>query len=111
VRGPINAEHFFEILLRPRREIALVTGAGRGLGRVWGLCKCDCAWVPVFTGNPGFRLEFTPLQNGAGMTTFLETVGLWTDTIYECLLGKTSEVMPLDAGPDDDDPHEGLLFC
>jgi len=33
-------------------------------------------WVPVFTGNPGFRLEFTPLQNGAGMTTFLETVGL-----------------------------------
>jgi len=37
-------------------------------------------WVPVFTGNPGFRLEFTPLQNGAGMTTFLETVGLWTDS-------------------------------
>ena len=33
-------------------------------------------WVPVFTGNPGFRLEFTPLKNGAGMTTFLETVGL-----------------------------------
>ena len=33
-------------------------------------------WVPVFTGNPGFRLEFTPLQNGAGMTTSLETVGL-----------------------------------
>ena len=33
-------------------------------------------WVPVFTRNPGFRLEFTPLQNGAGMTTFLETVGL-----------------------------------
>ena len=37
-------------------------------------------WVPVFTGNPGFRLEFTPLQNGAGMTTFMETVGLWTDS-------------------------------
>jgi len=28
----------------------------------------------------GFRLEFTPLQNGAGMTTFLETVGIWTDS-------------------------------
>ena len=28
----------------------------------------------------GFRLEFTPLQNGAGMTTFLDTVSLWTDT-------------------------------
>jgi len=38
-------------------------------------------WVPVFTGNPGFRMEFTPLQNGAGMTIFLETVGLWTDSI------------------------------
>jgi hypothetical protein len=26
-------------------------------------------WIPVFTGNPGFRLS-------PGMTTFLETVGL-----------------------------------
>jgi len=24
-------------------------------------------WIPVFTGNPGFRLEFIPSQNGAGM--------------------------------------------
>jgi hypothetical protein len=28
----------------------------------------------------GFRLEFTPLQNGAGMTPFSETVSLWTDS-------------------------------
>ena len=37
-------------------------------------------WIPVFTGNLGFRLEFTPLQNGAGMTIFSETVSLWTDS-------------------------------
>jgi hypothetical protein len=30
----------------------------------------------------GFRLEFAPLEKGAGMTTFVETVGLWTDTKY-----------------------------
>jgi len=28
-------------------------------------------WIPVFTGNPGFPLEFTPLQNGAGMTKYI----------------------------------------
>jgi hypothetical protein len=28
-------------------------------------------WIPVFTGNPGFRLEFIPMKIGAGMTTFL----------------------------------------
>ena len=39
-------------------------------------------WVPVFTGNPGFRLEFIPMKIGAGMTTSLRTVRLWTDTIY-----------------------------
>jgi len=33
-------------------------------------------WIPVCAGNPGFRLEFTPLQNGAGMTTFLKTFSL-----------------------------------
>jgi len=27
----------------------------------------------------GFRLEFIPMKIGAGMTTFLDTVGLWTD--------------------------------
>ena len=37
-------------------------------------------WVPVFTGNPGFRLEFTPLQNGAGKTTFSKSGNLWTDS-------------------------------
>jgi hypothetical protein len=31
-------------------------------------------WVPVFTGNPGFRLEFIPMKIGAGMTTFMKTV-------------------------------------
>jgi hypothetical protein len=30
-------------------------------------------WVPVFTGNPGFRLEFIPMKIGAGMTTFVKT--------------------------------------
>jgi hypothetical protein len=25
-------------------------------------------WVPVFTGNPGFLLEFIPMKIGAGMT-------------------------------------------
>jgi len=29
-------------------------------------------WAPVCTGNPAFRLEFTPLQNGAGMTIFFK---------------------------------------
>ncbi len=37
-------------------------------------------WVPVFTGNPGFRLESIPIKIGAGMTTFWETVSLWTDS-------------------------------
>ena len=34
-------------------------------------------WVPVFTGNPGFRLEFIPMKIGAGMTIMIEA------TIYE----------------------------
>ena len=29
-------------------------------------------WVPVFTGNPGFRPEFTPVKTGAGMTILIE---------------------------------------
>jgi len=29
------------------------------------------------------RLEFIPMKIGAGMTTFLDTVGLWTDTNYK----------------------------
>jgi hypothetical protein len=33
-------------------------------------------WIPVFTGNPGFRLEFIPIKIGAGMTTFLKNVSL-----------------------------------
>ena len=28
----------------------------------------------------GFRLEFILVKTGAGMTTFLETVSLWTDS-------------------------------
>ena len=39
-------------------------------------------WVPVFTGNPGFRLEFTPLQNGAGMTILIET-GIYKQTLIK----------------------------
>jgi len=35
---------------------------------------------PEFLEKAGFRPEFTPLQNGAGMTTFWETVRLWTDS-------------------------------
>jgi len=50
-------------------------------GNIGSTCKIMCRhkisakagnhlinWIPVFTGSPGFRLEFTPLQNGAGMT-------------------------------------------
>jgi hypothetical protein len=29
-------------------------------------------WAPVFTGNPGFRLEFIPMKIGAGMTVLIE---------------------------------------
>jgi len=29
-------------------------------------------WVPVFTGNPGFRLEFIPMKIEAGMTIVYE---------------------------------------
>jgi hypothetical protein len=28
--------------------------------------------IPVFTGNPGFRLEFIPMKIGAGMTMLIE---------------------------------------
>jgi|GEM_PF-4594301 len=28
-------------------------------------------WIPVCTGNPGFRLEFFPMEIGAGMTNFV----------------------------------------
>ena len=38
-------------------------------------------WVPVFTGNPGFRLEFTPVKIGAGMTPFYKNRSLWIDSI------------------------------
>jgi hypothetical protein len=31
-------------------------------------------WIPVFTGNSGFRLEFIPMEIGAGMTPFMKTV-------------------------------------
>jgi len=33
-------------------------------------------WGPVFTGNPEFRLEFTPLQNRAVMTSFFKSGNL-----------------------------------
>ena len=39
-------------------------------------------WVPVFTGNPGFRLEFIPMKIGAGMTPFRRNRSLWTDSNY-----------------------------
>jgi hypothetical protein len=29
-------------------------------------------WFPVFTGNPGFRLEFILMKIGAGMTNLIE---------------------------------------
>ncbi len=31
-------------------------------------------WIPVFTGNPGFRLEFIPMKIGAGMSILTEGV-------------------------------------
>jgi len=31
-------------------------------------------WIPVFTGNPGFRLEFIPMKIWAGMTILTEGI-------------------------------------
>jgi hypothetical protein len=40
-------------------------------------------WFQVFTGNPGFRLEFIPMKIGAGMTTFIKTV-VYGQTLIRC---------------------------
>jgi hypothetical protein len=32
-----------------------------------GIGKHSKSWIPVFTGTPGFRLEFIPMEIGAGM--------------------------------------------
>jgi hypothetical protein len=46
-------------------------------------------WFLVFTGNPGFRLEFIPMKIGAGMTVLIEGV------IYKQTLIKSKvEVKP-----------------
>jgi len=34
--------------------------------------------VPVFTGKTGFRLEFIPMEIGAGMTKRYAAFALWT---------------------------------
>ena len=34
-------------------------------------------WVPVFTGNPGFRLKFIPMKIGAGMTPLYQWSEEW----------------------------------
>jgi len=39
-------------------------------------------WVPVFTGNPGFRLEFIPMKIGAGMRPFMKTV-VYGQTLFK----------------------------
>ena len=38
-------------------------------------------WIPVFTRNAGFWLEFVPMEIWVGMTTFLERGSLWIDSI------------------------------
>jgi hypothetical protein len=35
---------------------------------------------PEGSEKPGFRLEFTPLQNGAGITSLCKSDHLWTNT-------------------------------
>jgi hypothetical protein len=42
-------------------------------------------WVPVFTGKPGFRLEFIPTKVGTGMTALYENRNLWTGLIINRL--------------------------
>ncbi len=48
-------------------------------------------WVPVFTGNPGFRMEFTPLQNGAGIDDFFENCW-FLDRLYLLLPLSSSSI-------------------
>ena len=38
-------------------------------------------WVPVFTGSPGFRLEFIPMKIGAGMTILIE-MAIYKQTLF-----------------------------
>jgi hypothetical protein len=38
-------------------------------------------WVPVFTGNTGFRLEFIPMKIGAGMTILIE-MAVYKQTLF-----------------------------
>jgi hypothetical protein len=37
-------------------------------------------WVPVFTGNPGFRLEFIQMKIGAGMTILIK-IAIYKQTL------------------------------
>jgi hypothetical protein len=37
-------------------------------------------WVPVFIGNPGFRLEFIPMKIGAGMTILIK-IAIYKQTL------------------------------
>ena len=39
-------------------------------------------WVPVFTGIPGFRLEFIPTKIGAEMTLLIED-GIYGQTLIK----------------------------
>jgi hypothetical protein len=45
-------------------------------------------WVPVFTGSPGFRLEFIPMKIGAGMTILIKTA-IYKQTLPNNLMLKS----------------------
>ncbi len=51
-------------------------------------------WVPVFTGNPGFRLEFTPMKIGAGMTILIEAV-IYKETLFDQCKYLNSAIAPV----------------
>jgi len=43
-------------------------------------------WVPVFTGNPGFLMEFIPMKIGAGLTpSYMKTV-VYGQTLFRVCL-------------------------
>jgi hypothetical protein len=58
-------------------------------------------WVPVFTGNPGFRLEFIPMKIGAGMTILIERA------IYKQTLTNTNALNEMTSPPPFPSPLEG----
>ena len=49
-------------------------------------------WLPVFTGNTGFRLEFIPMKIGAGMTPVYKNLSKTTST-KNCRCSKRNKMV------------------